>query len=650
MTNTQKTNFLRLHGETLHNNGYDVIPIAEGEKIPRIIGWNKVEVTTKILLRWQKDSTKTGIGIRCKNFPAVDLDIHDEEIVLKLIAWCFKNIGTAPIRIGRAPRCLLVFRADETFTKIKSTEYEDFLGQKHEIEILAKGQQFVAFARHKDTGNEYTWKGKSLLDIAPEELPVLTEDKAHELLAYFDGIVPKEWREKRQATKKREGIENDPLEAIKAPVDLTRDQITQALEQIEAGDYDLWVKVGMALYHQFAGSPDGYELWDEWSQAAANYDSDAVEIRWETFQHELDENPITFRSILQIIKERVKEEQKQELDELDYDEEHIQNPYGVCSLFDMQKSLAPPDWLIEGYIEKQTMGVMYAPSSSYKSFISLDLALSIATGHDWHGNKVNQGKVIYIAGEGHSGLPKRVSAWSSFHGVEFTEETPFVFVQRGPDLHDIGRALSFSAFLKDIVKDLGGVDFIVIDTMARSFGEGEENSNSDVMQFINNTTATLSKRFKSAVMIIHHTGKADKATMRGASSLRDSLDFAYRLERDATQQPFTVKFLDEKQKEYEDNRELLLRGQKVIAAEYENCILDSLVFEKTTSVGPQLTDKQKLAFDALEMHEAGIEEKLFYKQLKELNICKSTDSARKLIEKLVESEVVIKDGGTLTLF
>src|SRR4051812_37793236 len=66
--------------------------------------------------------------------------------------------------------------------------------------------------------------------------------------------------------------------------------------------------------------------------------------------------------------------------------------------------LPPPEWLIEGVIESSALGVLYGPPGCGKSFAALDWALSVATGKAWHGREVRQGAVVYVAGEGTTGV------------------------------------------------------------------------------------------------------------------------------------------------------------------------------------------------------------------------------------------------------
>jgi hypothetical protein len=60
----------------------------------------------------------------------------------------------------------------------------------------------------------------------------------------------------------------------------------------------------MALYHQFDGEDEGLALWHEWSEVADNYDADALERHWRSFDIAGKKRaPVTARLILKLAKE-----------------------------------------------------------------------------------------------------------------------------------------------------------------------------------------------------------------------------------------------------------------------------------------------------------------------------------------------------------
>lgn len=70
----------------------------------------------------------------------------------------------------------------------------------------------------------------------------------------------------------------DPIEYDKAIVALKR------LNQKRCDDWDKWVSVGLALFHEFGGKASALALYDVWSQGSEKYEVGACEARWNTFQ------------------------------------------------------------------------------------------------------------------------------------------------------------------------------------------------------------------------------------------------------------------------------------------------------------------------------------------------------------------------------
>jgi hypothetical protein len=69
---------------------------------------------------------------------------------------------------------------------------------------------------------------------------------------------------------------------------------------------------------------------------------------------------------------------------------------------------------------------------------------------------------------------------------------------------------------------------VIIDTLARNFGDGDENSAKDMGEFISNVSNEIRVPFECAVVIVHHSGHAqDRA--RGSSALRAAVDAEYQV-------------------------------------------------------------------------------------------------------------------------
>ena len=190
----------------------------------------------------------------------------------------------------------------------------------------------------------------------------------------------------------------------------------------------------------------------------------------------------------------------------------------------------PVAWLIHRYLEKDTLAVMFGPPGKGKSFIALDLSCCIATDTAFHGLPVTQGAVFYIAGEGHNGIARRLSAWASLNGVSL-DGAP-LFISEGPtDLASAVNAAQVAEAVQALADKTGKHPaLIVIDTLARNFG-GDENSATDVGQFVRHVDIHLRHKWKATTLIVHHSGKDGERGARGSSALKGAADAEYEVSR-----------------------------------------------------------------------------------------------------------------------
>jgi len=75
------------------------------------------------------------------------------------------------------------------------------------------------------------------------------------------------------------------LAIAQRPLDLTEADVDSILERwpAEPLDYDGWAEVGMALFHQFEGSEDGFRRWQVWSEKSSKHDPREMRTKWRSF-------------------------------------------------------------------------------------------------------------------------------------------------------------------------------------------------------------------------------------------------------------------------------------------------------------------------------------------------------------------------------
>jgi len=209
--------------------------------------------------------------------------------------------------------------------------------------------------------------------------------------------------------------------------------------------------------------------------------------------------------------------------------------------------IKPVNWLIKGYIEADSLAQVFGDPGGGKSFVAIDMACCVATGTDWHGHKVkNAGAVFYIAGEGHNGLAKRFKAWELGTGVSL-KGAPIYKSHRAAQLYDATEAAQVAQSINQLVGAKGVQPaLIVIDTLARNMG-GDENSTQDMNTFIHHLDTYLKSVYKCCVMVVHHSGTADKDRGRGSSAMKGAIDAEYKVAIDDASK--MVKLTPKKMKE-----------------------------------------------------------------------------------------------------
>ena len=191
--------------------------------------------------------------------------------------------------------------------------------------------------------------------------------------------------------------------------------------------------------------------------------------------------------------------------------------------------LPPPEFLIDGIYVARTLADVFGDPGDGKSFVVLDQALCISTGKPWHGRTTRQGKVLYLCGEGASGINARVEAWEAEYndGRPVPDDAFYMFA----DVTPLTRQTSDAPRLKALHGIINGLrpDVIVVDTLAR-YAEGvEENSATDMGRVIA-VVDELAKNNGATVILVHHTARGT-AHARGSVALKGALETELYVER-----------------------------------------------------------------------------------------------------------------------
>ena len=274
--------YMARYGLALRANGYAILPIAPGTKKPGKFQrgewvdypqWDRhaARETTEVEIATWSSWPGCGIGIVGGSIAAIDIDIaEDTELALRIEQLARERLGDTPaLRIGKAPKRLLVYRTTEPFRGIK----------RHPLEVLCLGQQFVAYADHPDTGAPYAWPEEGLADLDIDSLPVIDAAMTASFLDKAWALIPAALR-RRSLSSALSGSahaqthgQSGTLPAIAAALAwLPNDEL----------DYDSWMRIGMALKGALGES--GGELFASWSAQAAKDVPETTARAWTSFK------------------------------------------------------------------------------------------------------------------------------------------------------------------------------------------------------------------------------------------------------------------------------------------------------------------------------------------------------------------------------
>lgn len=198
-----------------------------------------------------------------------------------------------------------VVKATLAKSKRSKLPWTDKAGKTHhsnrwEIQLLGTGQQVVLPPSiHPESGRAYTWEVE------------FDEDKIDRGDYVVAADVLDRWLDdgREDSGTRGRSTRDDDVSSLslldlnrRKPLDITDDEAWNYLLDLPFDewcfDYDGWLKVGMALHHQFEGDAAGLDMWHDFSKRSDNYDADALDEKWKSFGKDSKRRPIRFATLI----------------------------------------------------------------------------------------------------------------------------------------------------------------------------------------------------------------------------------------------------------------------------------------------------------------------------------------------------------------
>jgi putative DNA primase/helicase len=334
--------------------------------------------------------------------------------------------------------------------------------------------------------------------------------------------------------------------------------LKSALSAIPADDYDVWIRIGLALA---ALGMAGRALFLAWSATSSKFDAHEAAEKWNGFTP----NRTGYRAVFSEAKRHGWKNPRRpywaDMPLLDLslitckgkplnqfsregDEVLPSWPHGTGSA-DRDKyrfkllngtalaALASVIWRVRDIFPAQGVASIYGPSGSGKSFLAFDLGAAIAEGHHWFDCRVKITPVVYVCLEGESGVKGRAAAWENAKGRPLPLGLSVVLQSFGlttsRDVQDLAAA----------VRAAGGGAVVIIDTLNRAAPNADENNSKD-MGAILSGAKELQRLIGGLVILVHHVGKDAQKGLRGHSSLLAAMDATIEVTRDGDRRSWQV--------------------------------------------------------------------------------------------------------------
>ena len=565
--------------------GYDVTPLRG--KIPLLTGWQKRPAAALQFEKFKDANIGVVLG-GTHNLIAIDIDVLHADVADLIRREAVNVFGTAPERIGSAPKTLLVYRCTESVHKIKTSIFE--INGDSSVECLAEGQQFVASGIHPDTKKNYSWPHKSLLDLAPSDLSAVTPEQIGSFIETCNEILA-QWGE----LKSKSQTNVVQFDAGKSHnVEFQENDPTTSLEKLEAAvvyldnpdmHYDDWVRLAHAF--KAAVGPSGIDLFHEFSAKSTKYDETETDRLWNSIENV---TKIGAGSLFHLAAEAG-------FDIANWDTERNFGPEDISDVFkqpdvtadndgsftaaSVRGPIAPRQWVLDGWFPARTVAMLFGAGGVGKTLLMQQFANAVAEGQPFLGIDTMKMPVLSVMCEDDADeVKRRQLKINESRGVDEFGDGPENLVL-WPRVGSDNVLVTWSnggndepgEFYRILcekvveVKDDDDSILVILDTAADMFG-GNENERRTVNTFLKTYLGSIVINYNATVILLAHPSLAGlkSSGLSGSTAWENSVRSRSYLSREEDSDD--IRILSRKKSNYSD-----ISGNNDIKLIWENGVL-----------------------------------------------------------------------------
>jgi hypothetical protein len=252
--------------------------------------------------------------------------------------------------------------------------------------------------------------------------------------------------------------------------------------------------------------------------------------------------------------------------------------------------------------------MLVGPPGSFKSFLAIDWAMSLASGRDWNGRAVKPSRVLYALGEGKASLLKRITAWACHNGLS-TKNERTGRMEYAPELNanfrvtfdvpQLADRREMERFTNDLVEDGFKPTIVIVDTLARSYVGKDENNPMDAGIWVESCDKLRQKGM--TVLVLHHTKKNQEFGLkyRGTTAFLGAMDTSFILERNPEGFRGYAKLYCDKQKDHMEPSDIWMKWKQIRPDEQSEGSIVLVESERPSEAEEEAKEEEQAALEQL---------------------------------------------------
>lgn len=352
-------------------------------------------------------------------------------------------------------------------------------------------------------------------------------------------------------TKPGGGLSNDPAD-LPPLLDMAAIKVALAVidPDIERKD---WIAIGCALYKHL-GHDEGFAIWDEWSSEGSKYRQRRMNSEWRSIAAK-DGYDYNIGTLIYLAnkadpqwRSRIESEEAASVEEVadghpidepppphDQDETKTEpksetktepkpiEPDAGALIISSRKFIAdfkPPDYLIEGLLQRRFLYSMTGQTNTGKTTVALRLAAQVAQGLPLGDREIESGKVLFFAGENPDDVRMR---WIKLcEEMKIDPQTDHVFWVAG--VYPIRK---LRKVIDTQTTKCGPFALIIIDSSAAYFEGKDENDNTELGNYARMLRTLVEISGGPTILVLCHPVKnanPDSLLPRGGGAFLNEVD------------------------------------------------------------------------------------------------------------------------------